>query len=64
MKESVIYHPIISIIHCIIIFGGVNFKLTLFCIKKIYKYNSQKYTAVKFFGINISGEISEEGILA
>lgn len=45
------------------IFWGVNFKLTLFCIKKIYKYNSQKYTAVKFFGINISGEISKEGIL-
>lgn len=63
MKESVIYHPIISIIHCIIILGGVNFKLPRFCIKKIYKYNSQKYTAVKFFGINISGEISKEGIL-
>lgn len=45
------------------IFWGFNFKLTLFCIKKIYKYNSQKYTAVKFFGINISGEISKEGIL-
>lgn len=45
------------------IFWGVNFKLILFCIKKIYKYNSQKYTAVKFFGINISGEISKEGIL-
>lgn len=64
MKESVIYYFIISIIYCIIILGGVNFKLFCFCIKKIYKYNFQKYIVVKFFGINILGEILEEGIFA
>lgn len=58
-----IYHPIIIII-LISLFGS--WELTPLCYQKTfnYKYKSQKHSGVKIFFINISGEISEEGILA